>query len=51
VGFGIGIFLFNLAFFTQSSIGDIDRDMSKKYGSQWADYKRRVPYALIPGVY
>ncbi|KAJ7854934.1 hypothetical protein B0H14DRAFT_2508099 [Mycena olivaceomarginata] len=37
------------AFYTRSIPG-IGGYMSAKYGPEWTDYKRRVPYALIPGV-
>ncbi|KAJ7938406.1 hypothetical protein B0H13DRAFT_1942873 [Mycena leptocephala] len=38
-----------LVFFT-SGIPGITSYMSVKYGKQWEDYKRRVPYAIIPGI-
>jgi hypothetical protein len=28
-----------------------DRDCARKYGQDWEDYKKLVPYRLIPGIY
>lgn len=28
-----------------------DRALKEKFGSEWAEWARRVPYLLIPGVY
>jgi len=38
-----------LGFFT-NGIPEITSYMSVKYGKQWEDYKRRVPYAIFPGI-
>ncbi|KAK5258127.1 hypothetical protein LTR40_008520, partial [Exophiala xenobiotica] len=37
--------------FVNSSVPMLDKYMSKRYGEQWAQVKRKVPYALIPGVW
>ncbi|KAK7055445.1 S5A-reductase domain-containing protein [Favolaschia claudopus] len=36
--------------FYGSSIPELSGYMASKYGAQWNDYKRRVPYAIIPGI-
>jgi protein-S-isoprenylcysteine O-methyltransferase Ste14 len=38
-----------LGFYITGILG-LTRYMSVKYGKQWEDYKRRVPYAIIPGI-
>ncbi|KAG7446959.1 uncharacterized protein BT62DRAFT_94795 [Guyanagaster necrorhizus] len=43
-----GIFQFTQFTF---SIPELATYMSKKYGDQWTDYQRRVPYRMIPGIY
>ncbi|KAK7055452.1 S5A-reductase domain-containing protein [Favolaschia claudopus] len=39
-----------LASFYGSSIPELSDYMASRYGAQWNDYKRRVPYALVPGI-
>jgi hypothetical protein len=51
VGAAIAQAIFQLTFFAKGSIPDLDAQMSGKYRDEWAKYKRRVPYALVPGVY
>lgn len=51
VGAAIAQALFQGCFFIGFSIPDLDGAMTKKYGGQWEQYKRDVPYAFIPGVY
>lgn len=33
------------------AVGNLDEYCSKKYGEQWAQFKRDVPYRIIPGVW
>lgn len=33
------------------SIPQFDEDMGSRYREKWAEYKKKVPYAIIPGVY
>jgi protein-S-isoprenylcysteine O-methyltransferase Ste14 len=51
VGAAMAQAAFQVAFFAKASIPDLDKQMSEKYKGQWQEYKRQVPYALIPGVY
>lgn len=51
VGAAVAQAAFHAYFFISTSIPDIDSQMTKKYGPQWEGYKRKVPYAFIPGVY
>lgn len=37
--------------FTKSSIPELDEYCTKKYGMQWEEVKRKVPYAFVPGLY
>lgn len=37
--------------FAKSSIPELDEYCTKKYGSQWQEVKKKVPYAFIPGIY
>lgn len=51
VGAAVGQGLFQSWFFIGMSIPEMDGQMTKKYGGQWEEYKREVPYAFIPGIY
>ncbi|KAJ7146125.1 hypothetical protein C8R44DRAFT_756646 [Mycena epipterygia] len=42
---------FQIFIFNATGIPDITSWMSNKYGKQWSDYTKRVPYALIPGIF
>ena len=48
---GIFVGLFFLRDFGTRAIPVLDEYMSEKYGKQWIQVKRKVPYALIPGVW
>lgn len=48
---GLGFGYVNLQAYRDNSIPSIDQHMSRKYGKQFEEYKRQVPYKLIPGVY
>ncbi|KAF8169147.1 hypothetical protein K438DRAFT_1774398 [Mycena galopus ATCC 62051] len=39
-----------LAIFCFGGIPDLSNYMATKYDMQWKDYKKRVPYALFPGI-
>lgn len=47
--------VFTTAFFSynfiSTSIPELDGYCSKRYGVQWEELKKKVPYAFIPGVY
>ncbi|KAF9254554.1 hypothetical protein L218DRAFT_975838 [Marasmius fiardii PR-910] len=44
---GLGFFLF----FTRVAIPELDEYCSLKYGLAWAEYKRKVPYKLLPYIW
>lgn len=33
------------------AVGNLDEYCSKKYGEQWAQFKRDVPYRIVPGIW
>jgi len=37
--------------FATRAVPVLDEYCSKRYGVQWTEFKKKVPYALIPGVY
>lgn len=37
--------------FVRIGMGNLDYYMSNRYGEQWARYKQRVKWSLIPGIY
>ncbi|KAJ7456921.1 hypothetical protein FB451DRAFT_598351 [Mycena latifolia] len=43
--------MFQIYGFATGGIPEITAHMSKKYGQQWRDYTKRVPSALIPGIW
>ncbi|KAG7096277.1 hypothetical protein E1B28_003725 [Marasmius oreades] len=49
--FGAVIGLFNFFFFERSSIPELDEYCSLRYDRAWAEYKRRVPYKLLPYIW
>jgi delta14-sterol reductase len=42
--------LYYLALLVPRQLDD-DKRCAEKYGPMWEDYKRAVPYKIIPGVY
>ncbi|KAF9256575.1 hypothetical protein L218DRAFT_881450 [Marasmius fiardii PR-910] len=49
--FGAVIGLFNFLAFEKNSIPELDEYCSDKYTLAWAEYKRRVPYKLLPYIW
>jgi len=37
--------------FSMRAIPLLDEYMAKKYGEQWSEVKKKVPYALVPGIW
>ncbi|KAJ3283029.1 hypothetical protein HK104_010581 [Borealophlyctis nickersoniae] len=53
-GFGSVIPYFYVTFFVFVLVHRVSRDMercAKKYGDDWVEYCRKVPYIFIPGIY
>ncbi|KAJ3150930.1 C-24(28) sterol reductase [Geranomyces variabilis] len=53
-GFGSFIPYFYVVFFTAVLVHRVTRDMERckrKYGADWEEYCKRVPYIFIPGIY
>jgi protein-S-isoprenylcysteine O-methyltransferase Ste14 len=42
--------VYYLALFIPRELDD-EKICAEKYGEAWADYKRRVPYRIFPGLY
>ncbi|CAK3990709.1 Hypothetical predicted protein [Lecanosticta acicola] len=48
---GAVTFAFFIWDFSSRAIPALDAYCTKRYTSQWAEYKRRTPYKILPGIY
>lgn len=52
-GLGLGALVGGMLWrtFVKESIPELDEYCTKKYGGQWEEVKKNVPYAFVPGIY
>jgi len=50
-GWGLVVGLWCVGDFSLRAIPVLDDYCTKRYGQQWAEFKRKTPYAILPGVW